>query len=517
VLSLTLSQSLSAFASHNIQCHSNSSVSFIVMVCLVKSPSLFSLTPTLNLNPLLTSTHSHFLDHTGTGYLRQTLFEALNSEFAKINNGDSASVASMHDSFFPFTQQYKPGQQGYVQLFNQRKVPEDEGQHLQNVYPSFRYRAKEFTKTKGGMANVGKLAYLADECTLVSDASHISDVNERIGRHLMDEWSHFWNTSTTFLLQKTPSLDVLFLESVKVLPTLHVIVLRHPMTSNSWNIPSFAMAWLDACVHVLELLAKGKVEWYAVVTYEALIQHHDIVVEELMEVVHRGQQRAQSTNNRRLGKNIKQSTALRHRRLRLHSLDTNSSEADSSPHIPASYLIPKVKSIELWEMCMTVPRCKWLLNKLALDVFPHLGYVPLKEMPGNVSENLVPDVADDEEEGGEVIVDADSDNGEDTTNAKRIRQHATSYLTSSPGPITVSSNFGHVLFSSEGNALKSLRDSRNISSLPSESGTIGHHPPIELVSTMKKILKMQRQLMPPTTTLGLADEAPLRWPSILED
>eukprot|EP01082_Thalassiosira_pseudonana_P015246 g14605.t1 g14605 contig9:2254735-2255338(+) len=142
--------------------------------------------------------------HTGTGYLRQTLFEALNSEFAKINNGDSASVASMHDSFFPFTQQYKPGQQEYVQLFNQRKVPEDEGQHLQNVYPSFRYRAKEFTKTKGGMANVGKLAYLADECTLVSDASHISDVNERIGRHLMDEWSHFWNTTFVVVVSTHP-------------------------------------------------------------------------------------------------------------------------------------------------------------------------------------------------------------------------------------------------------------------------------------------------------------------------
>jgi hypothetical protein len=424
------------------------------------------------------------------------LFEALNSEFATINNDDSASVASMHDSFFPFTQQYKPGQKGYVELFNQRKVPEDEGQHLQNVYPSFMYRAKEFTKTKGGMANVGKLAYLADECTLVSDASNNSGVNERIGRHLMDEWSHFWNTSSTFLLQKTPSLDVLFLESVKVLPTLHVIVLRHPMTSNSWSIPSVAMAWLDACVHVLELLAKDKVEWYAVVTYEALIQYHDVVMEELMEVVHSGQRRAQSTNNRRLGKNIKQSTTLRRRQLHLHSLNTNSSEADSSPRTPASYLIPKVKSIDLWEKCMAVPRCKRLLNELTSDVFPHLGYVPLKEIPGNVSEDLVPDVADDEEEGGEVIVDdeADSDDGEDMTRAKRMRQLATSYLTSSPGPITVSSNFGHVLFSSEGNALKSLRVSRNSSFLSIESGTIGHHPPAELVSTMKKILK--RQLMP---------------------
>lgn len=493
---LTLSQSLSTFASHNIQCHTNSSVSCIVLVCLVKPPFLYSLTPTLNLNPLLTSAHSRFLDHTGTGYLRQTLFEALNSEFATINNDDSASVASMHDSFFPFTQQYKPGQKGYVELFNQRKVPEDEGQHLQNVYPSFMYRAKEFTKTKGGMANVGKLAYLADECTLVSDASNNSGVNERIGRHLMDEWSHFWNTSSTFLLQKTPSLDVLFLESVKVLPTLHVIVLRHPMTSNSWSIPSVAMAWLDACVHVLELLAKDKVEWYAVVTYEALIQYHDVVMEELMEVVHSGQRRAQSTNNRRLGKNIKQSTTLRRRQLHLHSLNTNSSEADSSPRTPASYLIPKVKSIDLWEKCMAVPRCKRLLNELTSDVFPHLGYVPLKEIPGNVSEDLVPDVADDEEEGGEVIVDdeADSDDGEDMTRAKRMRQLATSYLTSSPGPITVSSNFGHVLFSSEGNALKSLRDSRNSSFLSIESGTIGHHPPAELVSTMKKILK--RQLMP---------------------
>ena len=45
------------------------------------------------------------------------------------------------------------------------------------------------------------------------------------------------------------------------------------------------VGWIDAWSHVFELLAKGKIKWYAVVTYEALVQCHDQVTKELIEVV----------------------------------------------------------------------------------------------------------------------------------------------------------------------------------------------------------------------------------------
>ena len=48
------------------------------------------------------------------------------------------------------------------------------------------------------------------------------------------------------------------------------------------------MVWLDAITHIthtFDLLAKDKIEWYVVVMHEALIQHHDAVVKELMKVI----------------------------------------------------------------------------------------------------------------------------------------------------------------------------------------------------------------------------------------
>ena len=54
-----------------------------------------------------------------------------------------------------------------------------------------------------------------------------------------------------FLLQKTPTLDVLFLERTKVMPTLYVIIIRHPMASNSWGATSDGfdvVKCMDSCI-----------------------------------------------------------------------------------------------------------------------------------------------------------------------------------------------------------------------------------------------------------------------------
>lgn len=181
--------------------------------------------------------HVHGLHHTGTGYLRQTLLDALNSEF-----GDPASgsrVASGLDSMRPYRhllQQAGQNRTRKVELYSRYHVPEDEGQHLQSVYPRVADRVKELPRLSS--RNAHRLAYLADFCIANgggADGLDDRDSNRKVGNMLLRQWLPYWDASATFLLQKTPSLDVMFLEATKVLPTLHVIVVRHPMTSNSWG------------------------------------------------------------------------------------------------------------------------------------------------------------------------------------------------------------------------------------------------------------------------------------------
>ena len=71
--------------------------------------------------------------HTGTGYLRQTLRDALNDEFAIDIN---SPVASIHDGTFPYLQG----------LSSTRRFPspEDEGQHFQSKSGVIRGTFSEF-------------------------------------------------------------------------------------------------------------------------------------------------------------------------------------------------------------------------------------------------------------------------------------------------------------------------------------------------------------------------------------
>ena len=191
--------------------------------------------------------HVHGLHHSGTGYLRQTLYDALNLAFATDKN---VSVASIQDSLRPYRQLLKEARRDTKKtraIYKQFHKPEDEGQHLQTVFPSFGARYKKLG-TSRGLNKYTRLAYLADTCDIISNNStyHPDNPSESddlgqfntfklIGNSLLQQWSQYWDMSAKFLLQKTPTLDVLFLENTKILPTLHVIVVRHPMTSNSWK------------------------------------------------------------------------------------------------------------------------------------------------------------------------------------------------------------------------------------------------------------------------------------------
>ncbi|KAL7522943.1 hypothetical protein ACHAWX_007760 [Stephanocyclus meneghinianus] len=427
--------------------------------------------------------HIHGLHHTGTGYLRQTLQDALNDEFAP--NKDSP-VASIHHGDFP-----------YLQGLSSKRffVPEDEGQHFQNVFPPYRHRVKLFKESRCPLYDFGRLFYLADDCifsdksnyTADSTEQYTSSDNSNIGKALLDEWSTFWNTSATFLIQKTPLLDVKFHESVKQLPTLHVIVVRHPMTSNAMKFSGMGLPWLDAFTHTLDILSKNEIEWYAVVTYEALIHYHDQVVRELIEVVRSGMKRFGSKTVPARTRDRKS----RRRRLHLHAFNATNFTGQ------LSYLVPKDDSISLWEKCLKGQTCKSLLKELTSDVFPHFGYVSMDW--ADLGENIVEDEEAEEEADGYLdVLDETSrdhtDDHNDHTSAneeKDDEERSSPQLSPYPGLVTVHKQFGHVLFSSESDALRTLRKSGSDTGDPDdavESNAIGSNPTPELVSTMRTIL-----------------------------
>lgn len=198
--------------------------------------------------------HIHGLHHTGTGYTRQTLYDALNDAFSNENDSYNATVvASMQDSLRPYQKLLDEvkDKKKLQKLQKRLYKPEDEGQHLQSIYPSFAVRHEKMKKSKGSNKNT-QLAYIADLCDTINGDEHSSgsdstlesdttqqldddNINKLLGKALFQQWSRYWDTSATFLLQKSPTLDVLFLEKTKIMPTLHVMVVRHPMTSNSWG------------------------------------------------------------------------------------------------------------------------------------------------------------------------------------------------------------------------------------------------------------------------------------------
>eukprot|EP00929_Paragymnodinium_shiwhaense_P073216 TRINITY_DN37251_c0_g1_i2.p1 TRINITY_DN37251_c0_g1~~TRINITY_DN37251_c0_g1_i2.p1 ORF type:complete len:517 (+),score=118.23 TRINITY_DN37251_c0_g1_i2:102-1652(+) len=128
--------------------------------------------------------HVYGLHHTGTGMLQRLAEESL---------GKSE-----------------------VSLFHNTRVSEDEGQHLQSVFPSVGHRNRE---NCGDYSFVVRLYFCPKMMELMS-----KDVAEK----LFLEWGRYWNLKKKVLVQKTPHMGFLFLE--KAFPkSHHLIVMRHPM------------------------------------------------------------------------------------------------------------------------------------------------------------------------------------------------------------------------------------------------------------------------------------------------
>lgn len=142
--------------------------------------------------------HTHGIHHSGTGFLRQTLFDSLGAE-----------EASMH--------------------VNSGKA-QDEGQHIQSVYPVYKVRlpkngngGRTRCVPEGAIArrNYGKPYYCPSMLSIADDPRKVHT--------MFAQWAKVWDMDKHFLLQKTPTLDVQFLERAKLGPSFHAVVMGHPL------------------------------------------------------------------------------------------------------------------------------------------------------------------------------------------------------------------------------------------------------------------------------------------------
>ncbi len=115
--------------------------------------------------------------------------------------------------------------------FSNTGVPEDEGQHLQTVYPT----AREF----GGPGSFGfaEASFMDEKHPLATSES---------SRRLLKDWRPYWDITKYYLLEKSPPNIVRTRFLQQIFPnSIFIILLRHPIVvayaTKKWsknNIPS---------------------------------------------------------------------------------------------------------------------------------------------------------------------------------------------------------------------------------------------------------------------------------------
>jgi len=262
--------------------------------------------------------HIHGLHHSGTGFLRKTVYGSLGKEYASIHENTGKS--------------------------------EDEGQHLQNVYPPFSSR-RSVCRDDDNRTFIGRLYYCPEILEIAKQ--------ENASESLFQQWSLYWNMTKPFLIQKTPTMDVLLLEHLKTHNTVHVIVMRHPFV---WTPPKhiteqvanpglfFLTQWLNVWAHVLEQLSKEQVYSFAVVQYETLVERSDELSQELSDLIQKD-----------CAIDLHHATTPENRRLHLH-------KAQSS-----KYLIPTNGTLTRWNLCEQSIECLELMDQL-VPIISQLGY-----------------------------------------------------------------------------------------------------------------------------------------------
>lgn len=99
--------------------------------------------------------------------------------------------------------------------FQSTSVPEDEGQHLQSVYPS--------AECFGGPGRFG-----FDESSFMDDSHPLASIIN--AEKLFDEWGCYWNMQCDYLIEKSPPnlVRTRFLQSMFE-NSIFIVIFRHPI------------------------------------------------------------------------------------------------------------------------------------------------------------------------------------------------------------------------------------------------------------------------------------------------
>lgn len=160
-----------------------------------------------------------------------------------------------------------------VSGFSGTGVPEDEGQHLQRVYPPAR--------TYGGPGRFGfdERAHLTEHSPLAGPAAALQ---------LLEQWGPHWDMSKPLLLEKSPPnlLATRFLQAV--FPGAYfVVIVRHPAAvalatqrrDPGQGLRPLLRHWFH--VHALLLADLPSLDHVLVVRYERLLEQPDLCRERL--------------------------------------------------------------------------------------------------------------------------------------------------------------------------------------------------------------------------------------------
>lgn len=154
-------------------------------------------------------------------------------------------------------------------------VPEDEGQHVQEVYPP--------AERLGGSGRfaLNPSAHLTDRSPLITDDS---------AQQLWDAWQPYWNSDQRFLIEKSPPNLIMGRFLQNLFPTASfVFIVRHPVTvtlaTRKWRrrttLPKLMENWFSG--HDVARDDLGHLSRVHVVSYEWLLADPKSTMAEVTE------------------------------------------------------------------------------------------------------------------------------------------------------------------------------------------------------------------------------------------
>jgi hypothetical protein len=184
-------------------------------------------------------------------------------------------IAGLHrsgTSFFHKALQQHPAVSG----FSNTGVPEDEGQHLQSVYPP-------------GIALGGPGCFAFHPAAHMDESSPLC--NRDSAQKLFSEWAPYWNLDKPVLIEKSPTnllktrfLQALFPES------WFIVILRHPVAvtlatfkATGANLDEAIRHWLHA--HAIFGQDRSRLRRVLVVRYEDMVADPNRITNQVFRFV----------------------------------------------------------------------------------------------------------------------------------------------------------------------------------------------------------------------------------------